>query len=158
MDERVIRVYADTSVFGGVFDEPFAASSREFVEQARSGRFLLVTSAIVQEEIEPGPEPVRDLFDGLLPSMEIVEVTSEALDLRQAYIEAGIVSARWAADALHVALAATGRCSSIVSWNFRHIVHYRKIPLYNAVNTLRGYPALAIHAPQEIIDYEDQDA
>ena len=45
----------------------------------------------------------------------------------------------------------------IVSWNFRHIVHFQKIPLYNAVNKLHGYAELGIYSPQEIITYEDED-
>jgi len=48
-----IRVYADTSVFGGPFDEEFQTVSRTFFEQVRSGRFKLITSALVQEEVDP---------------------------------------------------------------------------------------------------------
>lgn len=33
------RVYADTSVFGGVFDEEFCDTSRTFFEQVRKGNF-----------------------------------------------------------------------------------------------------------------------
>jgi hypothetical protein len=43
----IIRVYADTSVFGGVFDEEFKVPSRKFFDQGTSGEFALVTSAIV---------------------------------------------------------------------------------------------------------------
>jgi len=45
----------------------------------------------------------------------------------------------------------------IVSWNFKHIVHYDKIRLYNAVNTLRGYTPIGIYSPWEVADYGDQD-
>jgi hypothetical protein len=51
----VIRVYADTSVFGGPFDEEFQTASSTFFDQVRNGRFQLVTSALVQEEVEPAP-------------------------------------------------------------------------------------------------------
>lgn len=54
----VPRVYADTSVFGGVFDAEFAAPSRAFFDLVRSGRFRLVVSAIVQQEIDNAPEEV----------------------------------------------------------------------------------------------------
>lgn len=43
----------------------------------------------------------------------------------------------------------------IVSWNFRHIVHYQKVPLYNAVNTLHHRPSLEIRSPLEVIEDED---
>ena len=44
--------------------------------------------------------------------------------------------------------------SLIVSWNFKHIVHCEKIPLYNAVNALRGYTSIGICSPLEVIRYE----
>jgi len=37
-------------------------------------------------------------------------------------------------DALHVAVATVSNCRLIVSWNFKHIVNFQKIPLYNGVN------------------------
>ena len=58
----VIRVYADTSVFGGAFDEEFQTASRAFFDQVRSGRFKLITSALVQEEVEPAPSQVPGAF------------------------------------------------------------------------------------------------
>jgi hypothetical protein len=40
----------------------------------------------------------------------------------------------------------------IVSWNFRHIVHYQKVPLYNAVNLLHRRATLEIRSPSEVIE------
>lgn len=60
-------------------------------------------------------------------------------------------------DALHVTLATVSGCELIVSWNFRHIVNYQRIPMYNAVNTLHGYPHLAIHSPAEVTSDEEED-
>ena len=40
-------------------------------------------------------------------------------------------------------------------WNFKHIVHFDKIPLYNGVNLIIGYETLSINTPAEIIAYED---
>ena len=94
---------------------------------------------------------VRDLFAELLPLTEIIDLSEAVLRLRQAYLATGIVGPASAADALHVALATVTGCRVIVSWNFRHIVHFQKIPLYNAVNMLHGYAPIAIHAPQEVI-------
>lgn len=152
-----LRVYADTSVFGGPFDDEFSEPSRVFFDQVRFGRIGLVTSGVVRAELEPAPKEVKHLFDEMLTYAEIIVLSPEALALRKAYLDAGIVTERSADDALHVALATVGSCTVIVSWNFRHIVHFRKIPLYNAVNALKGYSSLAIFSPREVIDYEDQE-
>jgi predicted nucleic acid-binding protein len=150
----IVRVYADTSVFGGVFDEEFEAPSRVFFDQVKKGRFHLVTSALVQEEIAPAPVKVQEFFDQMLSLVDVIEVSEQALRLRDAYLEAGIVLPQWSEDALHVALATVAGCPLIVSWNFKHIVHFEKIPLYNAVNVLKGYANIGIFSPLEVIQYE----
>jgi predicted nucleic acid-binding protein len=150
-----LRVYADTSVFGGVFDDEFRVPSEEFFEEIRKGRFALVTSAVVQAEIDPAPDQVKQLFDETLAVAELIDVTEEALRLRDAYLGAKIISAKYSDDALHVALATVSECSLIVSWNFRHIVHFEKIPMYNAVSTLHGYKEIDIFSPLEVIYYEE---
>ncbi|APB32726.1 hypothetical protein GlitD10_0415 [Gloeomargarita lithophora Alchichica-D10] len=65
-----------------------------------------------------------------------------------------ILTGKSISDALHVALASVCRCSMIISWNFKHIVNFQKIPLYQAVNAVRGYPKIEIYSPLEVINYE----
>src|SRR6266566_718080 len=154
---RILRVYADTSVYGGVFDEEFRAASTTFFEQVRRGRFALVTSALVRREVLSAPQNVHELFTELLAIAELAEISDEAERLQRAYISAGIVTERWLADALHVALATVTGCTLIVSWNFRHIVNFQRIPLYNAVNTLQGYGNIAIFSPPEVIADADEN-
>ncbi|HEY3414105.1 MAG TPA: PIN domain-containing protein [Armatimonadota bacterium] len=153
----VPRVYADTSVFGGVFDEEFEDASQRFVSLVEHGRFALVTSALVEDEIRFAPLRVQDLFERLRLTAEIIDITADTLDLRSRYVEAGVVAARSWTDALHVAAATTSRCDFIVSWNFKHIVHFDKVPRYNAVNVLCGYHEIGIHSPLEMVSDEEED-
>jgi hypothetical protein len=152
-----IRVYADASVYGGAFDEEFDDVSRAFFDSVRAGRLLLVVSAAVRDELEDAPEPVRALFEEMSRIADAADVTEDAIRLQEAYLAAGIVGQRWETDALHVALATQSQCPVIVSWNFKHIVNFRKIPLYNGVNLVHGYNSIAIHTPQEVIADENQD-
>jgi len=154
-EKRTIRTYADTSVFGGVFDEEFAAASKAFFSAVKKAKFVLVTSELVRQEVQAGPKTVRELFLDILPVADIAEITAEALKLQQAYTDAGILSEEYSTDALHVALATVAQASLVISWNFKHIVNFQKIPMYNAVNTLRGYAEIAIYSPLEVIEYED---
>jgi hypothetical protein len=43
------------------------------------------------------------------------------------------------------------RADLLVSWNFKHIVHWDKIRGFNAVNLREGYPSIEIRSPQEVI-------
>jgi predicted nucleic acid-binding protein len=152
--QKEIKVYVDTSVFGGVFDDEFDIASQRFFNQVKQDEFILVTSAVVQEEIERAPEDVRSFFLEMLPYSEITGITQESLDLRNAYLKANIVSQKYSNDALHVALASIAYCDIILSWNFKHIVRFDKIPLYNAVNILNGYKPISIFSPWEVIKYD----
>ena len=155
MARRPIRVYADTSVYGGVFDEEFSVSSRLFFDDVRTGRFRLVISPLVSDELLDAPEPVRALLADIRVKADTVDVTDDAVRLQQAYMAAKIVGAKWETDALHVAVATVSECAVIVSWNFKHIVNFERIPLYNGVNLSKGYGTIAIHTPQEVIVHED---
>jgi len=157
MPEGPIRVYADTSVFGGVFDDEFSGPSSVFFDQVRHGRFVLVLSPLVEDELERAPQRVRDLLAEMESYAERADVSPAAVDLQEAYLREGVVSEKFSDDALHVALATVTGCAVIVSWNFKHIVHFDKIPLYNAVSQRQGYARVAIHSPREVIEDDDQD-
>ena len=150
-------VYADTSVYGGVYDDEFSSASTRFFEAVRRGSFQLVLSEIVHRELSFAPAQVQGLFQEMLPLALLTPVSDEAISLQQSYIREGIVTKKSLDDALHVALATVSECDLIVSWNFKHIVHFQKIPLFNAVNTLNGYNSLMIYSPLEVIENEDQE-
>ena len=150
----IVRAYVDTSVFGGVLDAEFSRASGRFLDMARAGGFAVVISPVVTDELRAAPPQVRGACDDVLASALSVAISEAALELRDAYVKAGIVSARWSADALHVALASVAGCSIIVSWNFKHIVNFRKVPLYNAINRTQGYAEIGIYTPQEVVEDE----
>jgi len=151
-----ILTYADTSVFGGIFDKEFDKASKTFFQEVRGKRFKLVISPVIQEEIKLAPENIRQFFSEIIEYSDFIDVSEEALLLRKAYIKAGIVTPKSAADALHVALATVAKCQLIVSWNFKHIVHFQKIPLYRAINTIEGYSEINIYSPLEVVNYENK--
>jgi len=157
MEKKPIQVYAETSVFGGVCDDEFSRSSRAFFDLIRLGKFHLIISALVEDELLPAPVQVRSFFEEMIEFYEITRITSEAFELQQAYLKAGIVTPKRMNDALHVAVATVSGCKIIVSWNFKHIVHFEKIRFYNAVNALNGYDSISIYSPLEVIGDENQD-
>ena len=54
-------------------------------------------------------------------------------------------------DAAHIALATVFGADLVVSWNFKHIVHFEKIAGYEGVNSLRGYRSPKIYSPREVV-------
>ena len=146
------RIYIDTSVVGGCEDEEFAEASRELLEQAESGRVRLLVSELLMEELALAPEAVQARLASLPPScVEYLSVTREARALQGRYAADAIVGTAQLNDALHVALATVAGADVVASWNFKHIVHYDKIRLFNAVNLREGYSLVDIRSPLEIV-------
>ena len=149
---KKLRIYLDTSVFGGCFDPEFAAVSCRLFDEIRAGRFEVVVSDTLIAELQPAPPRVRQLLAGLREqSVEFVEVSLEAEQLRDAYVAAGVVGPSSREDAEHIAIASVAEVDLMVSWNFKHIVHFEKIAGFNAVNLLHGYKPLQVFSPNEVV-------
>jgi predicted nucleic acid-binding protein len=146
------RVYVDTSVIGGCFDKEFAKESRAVVQAACGGRFVLLVSDLLAEELAEARPEVRGMLPSL-PRNALEEVLSgeESERLRDLYLEARVVGPRHAFDAEHIAVATVARADLVVSWNFKHIVHWEKIRGFNAVNLREGYPSVEIRSPREVV-------
>lgn len=83
--------------------------------------------------------------------MEDVFLDEEAIELADAYINDGVVSARHLVDAQHIAIASIERVDVLVSWNFKQIVNLDRVHAFNAVNLKRGYSVLEIRSPREVV-------
>ena len=148
---KPLRVYADTSAFGGCFDVEFAAESERFFDLVRAGSVTLLVSEVVVRELATAPAQVRELLRSL-PAESVVQVslTRDVIELREAYLTAGILDRQSTDDATHVAAATVARADAIVSWNFKHIVRIDKMRAYNQVNLQAGFGLLSIVSPQEV--------
>ena len=148
-----LRVYADTSVFGGIADDHFSVASERFFAGVRAGRTVLLLSAETLRELAEAPDFVRELWQSLSPeSVEEVALDKEVEELAEAYIAANVLGSASSSDALHVAAATVAGADLILSWNFKHIVNFRRIRGFNGVNVAQGYRALTILSPLEIDD------
>src|SRR3972149_2570426 len=103
MKSKPIRVYTDTSVFGGIVDSEFTESTGVFFNKVRQGKFHLIISALVQKEINDAPLGVREFFKSMLDYSETAEITEEAVSLKESYLTANTVTPKFEPDALHVA-------------------------------------------------------
>lgn len=52
---KPLRVYVDTSVFGGCFDAQFAEESTRFFDLVRAGRIVVLVSQVVVDELSEAP-------------------------------------------------------------------------------------------------------
>ncbi|HEX8273912.1 MAG TPA: type II toxin-antitoxin system VapC family toxin [Longimicrobiaceae bacterium] len=154
---KPLRIYTDTSVIGGCFDAEFAPWSNGLFKDFEMGTYRPVVSAMVAAEIEDAPERVREKYAELLTlGAEILEVGEEVVRLADVYQARRILTPKFYDDGVHIALATVAQVDLLVSWNFRHIVHYDKIRLFSAVNLEFGYKPLEIYSPREVAHYGEE--
>lgn len=152
------RLYIDTSVFGGFFDEEFSEFTKPLFAGLQKGEYKLLFSTVTQDELNSAPQNVKDLVKNIkAENTEFIETTDEAVDLASQYITEKVVGQTSFADCLHIALATVYRADYLISWNFKHIVNVRRIQGYNAINIKNGYKQLEIRSPRDFVDYEDNN-
>lgn len=150
------RIYIDTSVFGGHFDEEFKEHTVPLFDRIKAGEFVILYSTVTQDELENAPEKVKELVKSLKADLtEFIEITDEAINLATEYLDEKVVGQTSYADCLHIALATINHADFLVSWNFKHIVNIERIRGYNSINIKNGYKQLEIRSPREFEKYEN---
>ena len=152
------RLYIDTSVFGGFYDEEFSEFTKPLFERLQKGEFKVLFSTVTQEELTPAPDNVKKLVENLkVEDTEFLETNEEVVDLATQYILEKVVGQTSLPDCLHIALATINRADFLISWNFKHIVNVQRIRGYNAINIKNGYKQLEIRSPRDFMTYGDND-
>ncbi|MGR3310644.1 MAG: PIN domain protein [Candidatus Brocadiales bacterium] len=140
---------------GGCCDDEFKEWSIQLIKEFKIGLHIPVISEIIQAEINKAPQKVQDILLDLMDySCEVILETEESVELACRYLEAEILSKSFENDARHIAVAVISNADMVVSWNFRHIVHFDKIRQFNSVNIREGYKSIEIYSPREVVSYE----
>ena len=154
---KKLRLYIDTSVIGGCFDKEFALWSNRLMVDIKEGKFIPVLSEVVALEIGNAPPHVQAKYVELRElGAERLLITEESRKLALLYERRGILTAKFRDDMRHISLATVASVDMVVSWNFKHIVHFDKVRQFNTVNLELGYRALEIHSPREVASNEKE--
>ena len=153
---KPLRIYIDTSVFGGYFDNEFEKETKLLFEKIVKGEFRAVISDLTQNELLSAPKKVRDLLKDLeVKNYEIISVTNEEISLATNYVNEKVVGQTSFEDCIHIATATANTVDLLVSWNFKHIVNIIRIRGYNSVNIKNGYHSIDIRSPKDLVYNED---
>jgi len=152
------RIYIDTSVIGGYFDDEFSSDTIPFFERVIDGEIIIILSDILEAELLRAPDFVKELLTTIpLQQIEYIKLSPEAIELADKYIEARVVGRTSRADCQHIAIATIAKADILVSWNFKHIVNLDRIRGYNGINYQTGYKMIEIRTPKEITKYGNED-
>jgi predicted nucleic acid-binding protein len=112
------RIYIDTSVVGGYFDEEFKEATLALFERLENNEIIFVVSDLLDLELLNAPERVRNLLQKY-PSdkFERIELSKESIKLADEYINEKIVGKTSLEDCRHIALATIHKVDVLASWS-----------------------------------------
>jgi len=149
------RIYIDNSVIGGYFDEEFQDATKQLFARIEDKEFYVYFSEVNETELSLAPKHIRDIKN-LIPQdcYNYLELNDDAKQLAETYINEKVLGQASMNDAYHIAIASVNRLDCLISWNFRHVVNFNKIKLFNSINLKFGYPLIDIRSPLEFLKYE----
>jgi hypothetical protein len=110
-----IRLYFDTSIFGGVFDEEFEEISTLLFEKVNIGQIVCVYSDLTIAELKNAPKKVRDFFESIpKDKMEFVAVTKEVFELADKYLDEKVVGKTSTDDCRQIATATINKVDYLI--------------------------------------------
>lgn len=151
------RIYIDTSVVGGYFDEEFQEDTKGFYKWFEENDVVFVISDLLDIELINAPEKVRNSLGKYDNSkFERIKLSQESIVLANEYIKHKVVGISSLEDCRHIAMATVHKVDYVVSWNFKHIVNIDRIIGYNSVNLMLGYEPVEIYTPFQLLNHENQ--
>jgi predicted nucleic acid-binding protein len=151
------RIYIDTSVVGGYFDEEFKEATIKLFERLDNNEIIFVVSDLLDLELINAPQQVRELlFNYPADKFQRIELTEEAIKLADKYIDEEVVGKTSLEDCRHIAMATIHKVDILASWNFKHIVNLDRIKGYNSVNLRLGYSMIEIRSPRDLVNYGNE--
>ena len=148
------KIYIDTSVVGGYFDEEFKEATIKLFDRLDNNEIIFVISDLLDLELLKSPQHVRQLLHNYsADKFQRVELTEDAIKLANTYISEKVVGKTSLEDCRHIAMATIHKVDVLASWNFKHIVNLDRIKGYNSVNMRLGYSIIEIRSPKDLVNY-----
>jgi predicted nucleic acid-binding protein len=86
------RIYIDTSVVGGYFDEEFKEATTMLFDRLDKNEIIFVVSDLLDLELLNAPQHVRQLLHNYsTDKFQRIELTEEAIKLADTYIKEKVV-------------------------------------------------------------------
>ncbi len=154
--ETTIPSYYVARISRSLFQAAKQTATREWWDGGCSG-FMLVTSMETVKEVGKGEDGMAMERLELLAGIPRLPMVDEALQMANELLTKGIVPAKAASDALHIAVASLHRIDYLVTWNFKHIANpFIQDRLRKAVRDT-GFELPIMCSPEELLQSYDTE-
>jgi predicted nucleic acid-binding protein len=152
-------VYIETSIISYLTGRPsrdvVIAAHQELTRQwweERASKFKLVISELVEQEAGRGDPSAAQTRVTALNEIDILVTNEEAISLAEQLVLSRLIPSDYAADALHIAIAAVHGIDYLLTWNCKHLAN---ATLRNSIEKFinkSGYICSVICTPEELME------
>jgi predicted nucleic acid-binding protein len=153
-------VYIETSILGHLTARPtdnlIVAANVKITQDwwnEHSSSFTLYASEIVEDEAAKGDPTIAAQRLNLSKSLMLLELTEEAFELSQAFLNQSNLPPKASNDALHMALATVYSLDYLLTWNCKHMANAQIQRKLAQISSDLGYLLPVICTPYELIGY-----
>ncbi len=154
-------VYIETSILGYLTARPtdnliLAANikvTQDWWDEYNS-LFVLYASEIVEDEALRGDSAMAAQRLNLLQSLIFLDLTEEALELAQEFLQQSNLPPKASNDALHMALATVYGLDYLLTWNCKHMANAQIQRKLSQISVDFGYKLPFVCTPYEFIGFE----
>lgn len=152
------RVYVETTIVSylaaRLSRDLIVAAHQQLTEEwwlQRRPSFDLFTSQIVVREAAAGDRDMAQRRLDLLAEIPLLAINETALDLAKQLMRRGMIPARAAEDATHIAIATIHGMDYLLTWNCKHIANARMQKAVGEICRAAGYEPPTICTPEELM-------
>jgi len=154
------RIYVETTIVSYLVGwlsrhDLYVAANQEYTRQwwaEQRAKFDLFASAVVVREARDGTTELASARLEYLREVTLLEVTSEAEQLKRELLREAVLPAKAELDALHIAVATVHGLDYLLSWNCRHIANAFTLPKVYAICRRAGYEPPFVCTPPELME------
>lgn len=153
------KLYLETTIPSYLTGRPsrdlIVAGHQQITEEwwrTRRGEFDLCVSQFVIDEAAGGDSTMARLRLDLLDSIPLLEINDAVLPMARTLLQTGVIPAKAARDAAHIAIAAVHGVDYLMTWNCTHIANATISRTVRRICEQAGFLAPVICTPEELLE------
>jgi hypothetical protein len=152
------RVYLETTIPSYLTAWPsrdlIIAGHQQLTQEwwrTRRGEFELCISQFVLDEASAGDTQAAQERLAILNPLPLLDISDAVLELAAAILESGIIPAKAARDAAHIAVSAVHNIDFLLTWNCAHIANAQIVKIVQTICTQHSFQCPLICTPEELM-------
>lgn len=124
--------------------------TKEWWRTRRSDFDLFISQFVLDEASAGDPQAAQERL-AILNPLPLLDISEAVLQLASAILQSGVIPAKAARDAAHIATSAVHGTDFLLTWNCAHIANAQIVKKVQLICVQHGFPCPLICTPEELM-------